>query len=181
MGSPILCFHQNYYRSPFLSHHSAQLLKDPQQTRIPGLLAVLHRAPVVCAPAVPSPKGHFCVPVCNKRHVALFSKSTETCCVVWVPTDPSFSRLQEVHQSCFKWSHAPAAADLEIVNECCSQHYLLVAIWLCREKLSSWSILHTFLLYLQPLLGYRVANKSCSEASTEQLGVRENSFSFFFF
>lgn len=68
---------------------------------------------------------------------------------IWVPTDPSFSRLQEVNQSCFKWSHAPAAADLAIVNECCSQRYLLVAIWLCREKLPSWSALCTFLLYLQ--------------------------------
>lgn len=136
-----------------LSHHSAQLLKDPQQTRIPGPLAAFHRAPVPCAPAVPSSGGHFCVPVCNRRHVALFSKSREMYCVVWLPTDLSFSWLQEVHQSCFKWSHTPTAADLEIVNECCSQHYLFVAIWLCREKLSSWSILHTFSLYLQPLLG----------------------------
>lgn len=165
-----------------LSSHTILLSfwRIPLQTGIPGLLPALHRASVLCAPAVPSPGGHFCVRVCDKRHVALFSKSRETCRVVWVPTDPSFSRLQEVHQSCFKWSHAPAAADLEIVNECCSQRYLLVAIWLCREKLSSWSILHTFPLYLQPLLGWRVANKSCSEASAEQLGVRENFFSFFF-
>lgn len=101
------------------------------------------------------------------------------CCAFWIWTDPSFSRLQEVNQSCFKWSHAPAAADLEIVNECCSQRYLLVAIWLCREKLSSWSILHTFLLYLQPSLGWRMANKSCSEVSVEQLSVRKIFFSVF--